>query len=152
MQILPIWILGCKVMTPSTIDKPVNWIRYWVRGVWLPVVSVYECSITPFRHISQTLESHGGKTLGIFVELSIVINIEAPESFRHLGGSGKFDDPFHGPLDVYNWQMNPLQLLPHGNYGIPDVLKVMFQIWMMINVGSFWQPCFDLESCHSFQV
>ncbi len=58
-----------------------------MRGVWLPVVSVYECSITPFRHISQIRESYGRKILGIFVELLFVINIEAPESFWHLGRS-----------------------------------------------------------------
>ncbi len=43
----------------------------------MPVLSVYECSITPFQHISQTRESYGGKILGIFIELRIVSNIEA---------------------------------------------------------------------------
>ena len=78
--------------------------------------------------------------------------IEAPESFRHLGWCDKFYNSFHGLFDVYGWQVNPLQPLPHCNDGIPDILKVMFQFLMIINVGSLWQPCLDLESCHSFQV
>jgi hypothetical protein len=59
--------------------------------------------------------------------------IEAPESFRHLGWCDKFYNSFHGLFDVDDWQVNPLQPLPHCNYGIPDILKVMFQFWMMID-------------------